>query len=166
MIVAGFRRAAVIAAVAIFLILLIDFRSFRDATLALLPTVVGWGWMIIGMRLFGLQFDVANIVTLPLVLGVGIAYGVHLMHRVREGDPKPGSSVPQSLPTIDDAIRGTGGAIAVAALTTVAGFAALIVPDYGGMQSLGAVMVIGIVTCLLTTIVVLPAVLLLVKRAR
>jgi len=122
--------------------------------------------MILGMRAFGLQFDVANIVTLPLVLGVGIAYGVHLMHRVREGDPKPGSSTPQSLPTIDDAIRGTGGAIAVAALTTVAGFAALIVPDYGGMQSLGAVMVIGIVTCLLTTIIVLPAVLLLVKRAR
>jgi len=166
MIVAGFERAAVIAAIAIFVILLLDFRSFRDSALALLPTAVGWGWMILGMRAFGLQFDVANIVTLPLVLGVGIAYGVHLMHRVREGDPKPGSSTPQSLPTIDDAIRGTGGAIAVAALTTVAGFAALIVPDYGGMQSLGAVMVIGIVTCLLTTIIVLPAVLLLVKRAR
>jgi predicted RND superfamily exporter protein len=166
MIVAGFERAAVIAAIAIFLILLVDFRSLKDALLALLPTAVGWGWMILAMLAFGLQFDVANIVTLPLVLGVGIAYGVHLMHRVREGDPKPGSSAPQGPPSIDDAIRGTGGAIAVAALTTVAGFAALMVPDYGGMRSLGAVMVIGIVTCLLTTIIVLPAVLLLVRRAR
>lgn len=166
MIVAGFRRAAVIAAVVIFIILLIDFRSFRDATLALLPTALGWGWMILAMRAFGLRFDVANIVTLPLVLGVGIAYGVHLMHRVREGDPAPGSSVPATIPDVDDAIRGTGGAIAVAALTTVAGFAALMVPDYGGMRSLGAVMVLGILTCLVATIAVLPAVLLIVRRAK
>ncbi len=166
MIVAGFRRAAVIAAVAIFVILLVDFRSLRDALLALLPTAIGWGWMILAMRGLGLQFDVANIVTLPLVLGVGIAYGVHLMHRVREGDPKPGSSAPASIPDVDDAIRGTGGAIVVAALTTAAGFAALMVPDYGGMRSLGAVMVLGILTCLLATILVLPAVLLLIRRAR
>jgi predicted RND superfamily exporter protein len=166
MIVAGFRRAAVIAAIAIFVILLIDFRSFKDATLALLPTALGWGWMILAMRAFGLQFDVANIVTLPLVLGVGIAYGVHLMHRVREGDPQPGSSAPAGLPDVDDAIRGTGGAIAVAALTTIAGFAALMVPDYGGMRSLGAVMVLGILTCLLATVLVLPAVLLLVRRVK
>ncbi len=166
MIVAGFRRAALIALAGIFVILLIDFRSLRDASLALLPTALGWGWMIVAMRALGLQFDVANIVTLPLVLGVGIAYGVHLMHRIREGDPKPGSSAPSSIPDIDDAIRGTGGAIMIAALTTVAGFAALMVPDYGGMRSLGAVMVLGILTCLLATVAVLPAVLLLVRRAK
>lgn len=166
MIMEGFRKAAMIAAAAIFVVLLIDLRSARDAALALLPTALGWGWMILGMRMFGLAFDVANIVALPLVLGVGIAYGVHLMHRIREGDPSPGSSAPAELPTIDDAIRGTGGAIAVAALTTVAGFAALMVPDYGGMRSLGFVMCLGITTCLVATVVVLPAVLLLVRRAR
>ena len=53
MIVDGFRRAAVIAAVAIFLILLVDFRSFKDALLALLPTALGWGWMIVVMRRSG-----------------------------------------------------------------------------------------------------------------
>jgi predicted RND superfamily exporter protein len=166
MIMEGFRAAAVLAAVAIFVVLLIDLRSLKDAALALLPTALGWGWMILGMKAFGLAFDVANIVALPLVLGVGIAYGVHLMHRIREGDPRAGSSAPAERPSIDEAIRGTGGAIAVAAFTTVAGFAALMVPDYGGMRSLGFVMCLGISTCLLATIVVLPAVLLLVGRAR
>jgi uncharacterized protein len=165
MIVQGFRRAAAIAAVGILVILLIDFRSLRDALLALLPTVLGWGWMLGTMVLIDLRFDVANIVALPLVLGVGIAYGVHLMHRVREGDARPGQSAPSQRPRIDDAIRGTGGAIAVAALTTAVGFAALMPTEYGGMKSLGLVMVIGITACLVATVLVLPAVLLIVRRA-
>ncbi|MBC8069493.1 MAG: MMPL family transporter, partial [Deltaproteobacteria bacterium] len=165
MIVRGFRRAAAIAAVAILVILLIDFRNLRDALLALLPTLLGWGWMLGFMVVFGLRFDVANIVALPLVLGVGIAYGVHLMHRVREGDAGPGETPGSHRPRIDDAIRGTGGAIAVAALTTAVGFAALMATDYGGMKSLGIVMVVGIAACLLATVLVLPAVLLLLRRA-
>lgn len=165
MIVNGFRRAAAIAAVGILIILLIDFRNVRDALLALLPTVLGWGWMLGFMVVFGVRFDVANIVALPLVLGVGIAYGVHLMHRVREEDAHPGQSAPSQRPRIDDAIRGTGGAIAVAALTTAVGFAALMATDYGGMRSLGIVMVVGITACLVATVLVLPAVLLLLRRA-
>ncbi|MBK6916670.1 MAG: MMPL family transporter [Deltaproteobacteria bacterium] len=165
MILAGFKRAAVIAAVGIFAILLLDFRSVRDAILALLPTLVGWGWMIAVMVALGWTFDVANIVSLPLVLGIGIAYGVHLMHRVREGDPRPDSSMPNVRPRLDDAVVGTGGAIAVAALTTAAGFSALMVQQYGGMLSLGRVMVLGIGTCLVATLLVLPAALLLSRRA-
>ncbi len=165
MILAGFRRAAVLAAIGIFVILLVDFRNVRDAVLALLPTLVGWGWMLGLMVALGRQFDVANIVSLPLVLGVGIAYGVHLMHRIREDDPRPDASGPARKPRVDDAVVGTGGAIAVAALTTAAGFAALMVSDYGAMLSLGIVMVIGITACLIATLLVLPAVLVAVRRA-
>ncbi len=63
-------------------------------------------------------------------------------------------------------ITGTGGAIAVADTTTMVGFAALMLSEYGGMVSLGATMVLGIGCCLVATLFVLPAVLLLVRRAR
>ena len=151
----GFRRAALIAAGLIVVMLLADFRSVRDSMLALLPTVLGWLWMLAAMAALDIEFNVANIVALPLVLGIGIAFGVHVMHRQRESER----------PDIGDVIRGTGGAIFVAATTTMVGFAALILSDYGGMRSLGIVMVIGIATCLLATILVLPAVLVMLRRA-
>jgi uncharacterized protein len=166
MIMLGFERAAAIAAAVVLLILIADFRSIKDALLALLPTAIGWLWMLGLMAMLGLRFDVANIVALPLVIGVGIAYGVHLMHRVREGESDTDTSGVRGRAHIDDAIRGTGGAIMVAALTTVVGFAALTISDYGAMKSLGWVMCIGITTCLLATILVLPAVLVMIRRAQ
>jgi predicted RND superfamily exporter protein len=165
MIVIGFRRAALVAAILVVFMLALDFRSLRDALYALLPTALGWLWMAGGMVIFGLRFDVANIVSLPLVLGIGIAFGVHVMHRVREDDPKPGDPSPE-LPNLDTAVRGTGGAIAVAALTTIVGFAGLMTSDYGAMVSFGGVMVIGICTCLVATVFVLPAALLMLRRVR
>ncbi|MEM6292752.1 MAG: MMPL family transporter [Myxococcota bacterium] len=155
----GFLRAAVYAAGIIVLLLLLDFRSLKDALLALLPTVIGWLWMLALMPLLGLNFNVANIVALPLVLGIGIAFGVHMMHRLREDDANG------RRPSLQLVVRGTGGAIAVAATTTMVGFAALMLSAYGGMVSLGATMVLGIAACLLATLFVLPAVLLMLGRA-
>lgn len=162
MVLEGFLAAAAFAAVLVVVLLVLDFRSFIDALLALLPTALGWLWMLGIMAAVGIDFDVANIVCLPLVLGIGIAFGVHLMHRVREGagagGPAQGS--------LDEAVRGTGGAVAVAALTTIVGFAGLMAGRYGGMYSLGLTMVIGIATCLVATVLVLPSVLLLLRRVR
>lgn len=154
----GFERAALYAAGIIVLLLVLDFRSIKDALLALAPTVLGWLWMLGLMPLVGLNFNVANIVALPLVLGIGIAFGVHMLHRLREG-------AADERPTLDGVVRGTGGAIGVAATTTMVGFAALMLSPYGGMVSLGATMVLGIGSCLLATLLVLPAILLLVGEA-
>ena len=161
-IVEGFIRAAGMAAIFVVLILALDFRSLKDALLSLVPTVIGWLWMVGIMVLLGLRFDVANVVSMPLVLGIGIAFGVHMMHRCREVEledsPMDGR--------LDTVVRGTGGAIAVAALTTMVGFAGLTISDYGGMQSFGEVMIIGIGACLVATVVVLPALLLVIRRVR
>ena len=156
----GFERAALYAAGLIVLLLLADFRSLKDSLLALFPTVLGWLWMLGLMPLMGMDFNVANIVALPLVLGIGIAFGVHMMHRLREGDGDA------ETPSLDSVVRGTGGAIGVAATTTMVGFAALMLSPYGGMISLGATMVLGIGACLLATLLVLPALLLVLARAR
>ncbi|RMG97276.1 MAG: hypothetical protein D6705_08990 [Deltaproteobacteria bacterium] len=161
MIVEGFRRAAGIAAILIFVTLLVDFRSFAAAVLASLPTALGWAWMLAIMALVGLRFDPANIVSLPLVLGIGVAYGVHMMHRVQAERRRATGPAP-----LDPVVRGTGGAVVIAAVTTMVGFAALMVVDYGAMTSFGSVMVLGISGCLVAALVVLPAILVSMGRVK
>lgn len=158
----GFRRAALMAGVLVLLLLALDFRSLRDACLALVPTIIGWLWMTGLMVVFGLRFDVANVVSMPLVLGIGIAFGVHMMHRCRE-EEQEGRPMEERL---DRVVRGTGGAIAVAALTTMVGFGGLMIAAHGGMKSFGSLMMLGIGLCLLSTVLVLPALLLVIRRVR
>lgn len=161
-VVEGFQRAALLAAGLVLVILTLDFRSLKDAVLSLVPTVVGWLWMAGIMSLTGMRFDVANVVSMPLVLGIGIAFGVHMMHRCREVE-HAGEPIEHRLETV---VRGTGGAIAVAALTTIIGFAGLTVSAHGGMTSFGSLMMVGIGCCLLATVLVLPALLLVLGRVR
>lgn len=161
MIITGFRKAAALSAVLIFLVVMVQLRGLRDAALALLPTALGWLWMLGVMAAIGLNFNVANIVALPLVLGIGTAFGVHLMHRAQGSAAAHGG-----VARLDELIRGTGGAVVLSALTTIASFAALMLGDYGGQRLFGLTMVIGISACLLASLLVLPALLTVLGRAR
>lgn len=160
MIMTGFRRAAMWAALLILIAVSLDLRSVRDGALAMVPTLLGWLWMLGLMAAFGQMFDVANIVSLPLVIGIGTAFGVHIMHRCQESERGHGVA------RLDDLVRSTGSAVVLSALTTIASFAALMLGDYGGMKSFGAVMVMGIASCLVASLFVLPALLLVLGRAR
>ncbi len=160
MIITGFRRAAALAAVLIFIVIGIQLRSWRDAALALVPTGLGWLWMLGVMAVIRLNFNVANIVALPLVIGIGTAFGVHLMHRYQESAHNHGG-----VARLDDLVRSTGGAVVLSALTTIASFAALMLGDYGGMSTFGLMMVLGITSCLVASLLVLPALLALLGRA-
>ncbi|WP_272000665.1 MMPL family transporter [Nannocystis radixulma] len=160
MIVAGFRRAALWAALLILVVVTLELRSLRDGALALVPTVLGWLWMLGLMAAVGQTFDVANIVSLPLVIGIGTAFGVHFMHRCQESEHH------NSHARLDDLVRGTGSAVVLSALTTIASFASLTLSDYGGMKSFGLVMVLGISSCLIASLLVLPALLLMLGRVR
>lgn len=160
MILVGFRRAALWAALLILVVVTLDLRSLRDGALALVPTILGWLWMLGMMAAVGQTFNVANIVSLPLVIGIGTAFGVHLMHRCQESEQHNGQA------HLDDLVRGTGSAVVLSALTTIASFASLMLSDYGGMKSFGMVMVMGISSCLVASLFVLPALLLILGRAR
>jgi len=161
MIRSGFERAAAIALVLVFLIVLADFRSLRDTLVALVPLAAGWVWTLGAMRLLGLSFDVANVVVLPLLLGVGVDAGAHMVHRCRESAEGRGG-----VADVAEILRGTGAAVVVASTTTIVGFAALMAGDYGAMKSFGLIMTIGMLCCLAASVIVLPAVLVLIGRAR
>jgi predicted RND superfamily exporter protein len=153
----GFRRAALYAFVLIAALIGFVFRRLDDTLLALFPVVVAWVWMLALMRPLGIEFTPANMVALPLLLGVGVDTGVHMLHRTRE------TQGPAALETL---LHGTGTAVSVGTLTNIAGFAALIAADYRAMAGLGILLSAGIALSLVTSVVVLPALLVVTGRAR
>ena len=155
-ITAGFTRAVASGGAIVLLILLVTFRSIRDALLAALPLVIGAIWMMGGMRLLGIDFNLANLVGVPLIIGVGIDNGVHIMRRVRlEGELG-----------MDVVSRHTGRAILIASLTTMIGFGSLGLASHRGMASLGIVLLIGVAACLATSTLILPNLLIATGRVR
>jgi len=151
----GFQLAVLVGALLVVAILIVDYRNVFDAALALFPLAVGIVWMMGGMTLLNVHFNFANLVAVPLIIGVGIDNGVHMIHRVRlEG--AAGISV---------VLRHTSRAIVIASLTTMIGFGSLAAASHRGMASLGFVLLLGVGSCLITSTIVLPNLLVLIGRA-
>jgi len=104
------------------------------------------------LGLFGIPFNPANIMTLPLVIGIGVTNGIHILNRFAE----------ELHPSI--LARSTGKAVLVSGLTTIAGFGSLIVARHQGIQSLGWVMATGTATCMFVGLTFLPAILNLLDK--
>lgn len=142
------RRAALLTLIVVFFFLWMDFRSLRLAILAMVPLLVGMVWMVGFMGLTGIQITLLNVMALPLILGIGMDDGVHLMHRLKtEG--------PQQIYTI---FSSTGKAIIITSLTTMLSFGSLVFATYRGFGSLGLALFIGVGMCLATSLIVLPAI--------
>jgi predicted RND superfamily exporter protein len=152
--VEGLERAAVIAVLAIFLLVLYDFRRLDDTLLAMFPLLLGAVWMVGFMNALGIEYNFGNVVAIPLILGIGIDSGVHVVHRWRQGTPA------------SDLASTTGKPVLISSLTTILAFGALMISDHLGAQSLGMVLVIGVASCLATATLFLPAVLALLERLR
>ncbi|RQW77300.1 MAG: transporter, partial [Geobacter sp.] len=153
----AYIRAFAYAFIAIVVILLITFRSVTFAAVGLVPLVVGVLFMVGGMWLFGINFNSANIIVMPLVLGIAVDSGIYLINRYRREDCSAAEVVTSS----------TGVGVFLNTLTIMASFGALMIAHHQGVFSIGAVMSLGMVACQVAFIVVLPAVLTLVgKRLR
>jgi uncharacterized protein len=144
---ASYEEAAGYALGAIALLVLVHFRSLVCVVLALVPVGVGTLWMIGIMGQFDYSFNPANIMTLPLVIGIGVTSGIHILNRFAE-ERKP-----------EILAKSTGKAVIVAALTTVVGFGSLMLAKHQGIASLGYVMALGTSTCMIAALTTLPALL-------
>lgn len=128
----------------------IDLRNLRDTLLALLPPVVG-GLMMFGVLGFlGVDLNPANLIALPLILGIGVDDGVHLVHDFRS--QRNGYRISSS----------TMNAIILTSLTSMIGFGSMMVAAHRGLYSVGLVLVIGVGSCLFVSLVTLPALLRLI----
>lgn len=150
----SYVQAAWYALIAIAIMVLLHFRSFLAVILALLPVAIGSLWLAGLMGVFGIAFNLANIMTLPLVIGIGVTNGIQILNRYAE-ERTPGILS-----------RSTGKAVLVSGLTAISGFGSLVLAQHRGIHSLGEVMAIGIALCMLAALTALPALLNLIGRWR
>jgi hopanoid biosynthesis associated RND transporter like protein HpnN len=150
----SYIQAAWYSLIAIAIMVLIHFRSPVAMILSLLPVGIGTLWLAGLMGWFGIPFNLANIMTLPLVIGIGVTNGVQILNRFAE----------ERTPNI--LARSTGKAVLVSGLTAIAGFGSLILAKHQGIHSLGCVMAVGIMTCMIAGLTFLPALLSLLGRWR
>jgi predicted RND superfamily exporter protein len=150
----SYVQAAWYSLAAIALMVLFHFRSLGAVILSLLPVVIGTLWLAGLMGWFGIPINLANIMTLPLVIGIGVTNGIHILNRFAE-ERTPGILS-----------RSTGKAVLVSGLTAIAGFGSLILAKHRGIYSLGCLMATGIATCMIAGLTFLPALLNLLGRWR
>jgi hypothetical protein len=148
-VVAAFRIAFASALVAITLVLLLLLRSVVDTLLVLVPLLLAGLFTVAGSVLLGLPFNFANVIALPLILGVGVDYGVYLVQRGRDAEAARGGLLR----------TGTARAVLYGALITMANFGNLMLARHPGMVSMGALLTIGLAMTLLCALVLLPSLL-------
>ncbi len=148
----SYVQAAWFSLAAVAVLVFFHFRSLSAVMLALLPVAIGTLWLAGLMGCFGVAFNLANIMTFPLVIGIGVTNGVHILNRFAE----------ERTPSI--LARSTGKAVLVSGLTAIAGFGSLMLAKDRGIFSLGWVMATGIATCMIAGLTILPALLNLLGR--
>ena len=142
----GYLRAGFYAFAVIIGVILVLVRRLKPLLLALLPVFLGGLWTMIGMELVGLSFNMANLIILPLFLGIAVDGGIHMVHRMLEEPRAMTAPLTQS----------TGKAIVLTSLTTMAGFGGLLVARHSGIFSLGLLSTLAVGCNLVATIVALP----------
>ena len=134
---------------------MLDRTAVTDSLLAIMPPLVGLGITCGLLVILGIPLNPANLIILPLILGIGVDNGVHIMH---DFHGKPDEVYSTSPSTIN--------AIMLTSTTTMVGFGSMMVSAHRGLYSLGAVLTIGVGACLFVSLVVLPALLTLLSRHR
>lgn len=141
------------AAIGMFLVMCIgvafvlDRQSLYDVFLTMLPPVVGGIVMFGILAMMSIDLNPANLIVLPLILGIGVDDGVHVVHdyRMKKGAYKTSPS--------------TINAIVLTSLTSMIGFGSMMIATHRGLYSVGLVLVIGVACCLFVSLVTLPALL-------
>ena len=141
----SYEQAAWYALAAVLIVLYIDFRSLRCTLLAMVPLGLGMLQLLGLLGLLNIPLNPANMIVLPLILGIGVDDGVHVVHdfRLQKGRYRMSPS--------------TASAVLITSLTTMVGFGSLMIASHRGLQSLGRVLTIGVSCCLFTSLVMLPA---------
>jgi predicted RND superfamily exporter protein len=133
-------------------------RRLSDVLLVLAPLVVAAIWTVATTVLLNLAFNFANIIVMPLLIGLGVASSVHIVARARElaeGTDASGGGVMDT---------STSLAVLVAQLNTVAAFTTLAISDHQGLYSMGVLLGLSIFFVLIASLVVLPALLIALER--
>jgi hopanoid biosynthesis associated RND transporter like protein HpnN len=142
----GYVRGGVYAMLTIIGLTFLHFRRFKPTWLALLPLGVAALWMLPLMTLFGVSMNIANLIVIPLFMGMSIDNGIHLLDRALE----PSRTAAQR-PT-----QSTSRAVVLATFTTILGFGSLMVARHAGIFSFGFLCSLSVSCNLLAAFTLLP----------
>jgi hopanoid biosynthesis associated RND transporter like protein HpnN len=140
----AFRTATLTALVAVTLLLFAVLRRVRDVLYALAPLLAAGGSVILIMVVFGVPLNFANVIALPLLLGIGIAFDIYFAVNWRRGVERPLSTA-------------TARAVLFSALATGSSFGGLAVSNHPGTASIGALLLLGLAVVLATIFTFMPA---------
>ena len=145
--VRSFQLALGYALVMVAVLLALLLRRGRDVMLVLVPILFAAG-ATAGLTVWlGIPFNFANIIALPLLVGVGVDNGIHMVHRMRTEPPADGEPLATSTPR----------AVLASGLTTIASFGNLAFSSHVGMASMGKLLTLGMAVTLAATLLLLPA---------
>ncbi|MBY0474143.1 MAG: MMPL family transporter [Nitrosomonas sp.] len=145
-VVDAFFHAFSLALIGVILTTWIMLRSATSTLLVLIPLLLAALLTGAGTVFMGLSFNFANIIALPLLLGIGIDSSLHMVYRSRN----TGADYENLLHT------STARAIFFSALTTLAGFGSLIFSIHQGTSSMGQLLTIGLLLTLVCVLIILP----------
>ena len=148
-VVGAFQQAFIGAWLVISILLISLLRKLSDATYVMIPLL--WAGIVTGAAtvLLTIPFNFANIIALPLLLGIGVDNGIHVVHRLR------GNKVSYAELLKSSTARG----IFYSAITTIVSFLSLSFSAHPGTASMGMILTIGVLLTLIGTLIVLPAIL-------
>ena len=149
LVVTSFQQALTTALVVVFALLILLMRNWRDPVLIMIPILLATVLTVAVMVSLDMLLNFANIIALPLLFGIGVDNGIHIVHRYRVALPSSENLMATS----------TARAVFFGTLTTIASFGSLALSAHYGMATMGKLLTIGMLMTLITTLIVLPTLL-------
>lgn len=135
------------------LVAFLDFAGFCNILLSLMPPVLGAILTLGTLGVMHVDLNPANLIILPLILGIGVDNGVHVMHDFRMQRLSEYRTTPSLI-----------NALFLTSMSNMAGFGSMILAEHRGLRSIGLVLTLGVGSCLFVSAVLLPALLTLWSR--
>jgi hopanoid biosynthesis associated RND transporter like protein HpnN len=148
-VVGAFQQALLSAVIVIVVLLFVLMRRFADVAYVMAPLLLAALLTIAASVIFVIPFNFANVIVLPLLLGIGVDSAIHLVYRYRK-DPGQRRHMLRS---------STARGVVLSALTTICGFGSLALSTHRGTATMGELLTIGVSLTLVCTLLVLPALL-------
>ncbi len=141
--------ATAAALLGVILLVTFIFRFNRSTLLIIGSLLIGVLWLTALTLVLKVKVNFCNFIAFPITFGIGVDYSVNVMARYRQTGEKD----------VIEAIRSTGGAVALCSMTTIIGYGSLLLATNRALFLFGLVAVLGELTCLVSAVVLLPAVL-------
>jgi predicted RND superfamily exporter protein len=159
MVVKGQLKSLIFALAVVFIILSFVFHSPRAGLLSTLPITIAIVVLFGLMGIFGIALDIATALLSSIMIGVGVDYTIHFLWRFKTERSKGNDH----RKAVRITLRTSGRGIIINALSVIVGFMPLILSNFTPLKYFGALIVISITTCLISSLFLVPAIVIITK---